>query len=92
MTFTITEIKAWSDTDNTAFNVEVVTHTDFGTPGTVDAIDCATDGTGVYYDVETAFTDSTIAHDEFIVLDFDDTDTPGWVHVTICGWFNSDIN
>lgn len=92
MVFTITEIKAWSDTDDTELNVEVVTATDWSSPTTVDAIDIDTNGTSVYYDVETAFSDSTIAHDEIIVLDFDDTDDPGFVQIVICGWFNANID
>lgn len=92
MTFTITEIKAWSDTDNTTLNVEVVTATNWGSPALVDAIECATDGTGVYTDTQTTISDSTIAHDETITLDFDDTDDPGVVQVIICGWFNAAVD
>jgi hypothetical protein len=92
MVFTITEIWAWSDTDDTSVNVEVNTATDFTVLGTVDALEIATDGTGVFYVTETTITDPTIAHDEVICLDFDDTDDPGWVKIAITGWFNSDID
>jgi hypothetical protein len=92
MVFTITEIKGWSDTDNTTVNVEVVTATNWTTRNTVDALEIATDGTGVFYVVETTITDATIAHDEMITLDFDDTDTPGVVKVSICGWYNANID
>ena len=92
MVFTLLEIWGWSDTDDTSVNVEVVTATNWTTRNTVDALEIAADGTGVYSDTETSFTDSTIAHDEIITLDFDDTDTPGVVKVNICGWFNADID
>ncbi len=92
MVFTITEIWAWSDVDNTTVNVEVVTATDWGTPGTVDLLEIATDGTSIFYVTETTITDATIAHDEVIVLDFDDTDDPGFVKINIVGWFNADID
>jgi len=92
MVFTITEIKAWSDTDDTEVNVEVASVTNWSSPSTVDALDIDTDGTGVYTDTETAITDATIAHDEMVFLDFDDTDDPGMVKVSICGWYNADID
>ncbi len=90
--FTIKEIWAWSDVDDTTVNVEVVTATDWGTPGTVDALEIATNGTSIFYVTETTITDATIAHDEVIVLDFDDTDDPGMVKINIIGWFDSNID
>jgi len=92
MVFTITEINAWSDTDNTTVGVEVVTASDWSAPASVDALEIATDGTSVFTCTETTITDATIAHDEIITLDFDDTDDPGVVKVTITGWFSSDID
>jgi len=92
MVFTITEILGWSDTDDTTLNVEVVTATNWTTRGTVDALEIATNGTGVFTGVETTISDATIAHDETISLDFDDTDDPGVVQIKICGWFNADID
>ncbi|MGD8787709.1 MAG: hypothetical protein PVJ60_09815, partial [Phycisphaerales bacterium] len=92
MVFTITEIMAWSDTDDTSVNVEVVTATNWTTRNTIDALEIATDGTGVYHVTETTITDATIAHDEIITLDFDDSDDPGVVKISISGWFNADID
>jgi hypothetical protein len=92
MVFTITEIKAYSDTDDTTVTVEVVTDTNWSSPATVDALEIATNGTSVFTDVQTTITDSTIAHDEIITLDFDDTDDPGMVKITICGWFNAAVD
>jgi len=92
MVFTIEEIKAWSDTDDTSINIEVASVTNWSSPATVDAVEIATDGTGVYHATETTITDDTIAHDEMVFIDFDDTDTPGMVKVTICGWYNANID
>ncbi len=92
MVFTITEIRAWSDTDNTTVTVEVVTATNFSAPATIDALEIATDGTGVYHTTETTITDATVAHDEILTLDFDDTDDPGWVKVEVTGWFNAAVD
>jgi hypothetical protein len=92
MTFTITEIRAWSDTDNTTVTLEVVTATDFSAPATVDAVEIATNGTSVYTCTETTITDATIAHDEIITADFDDTDDPGWVVIEITGWYNAAVD
>lgn len=92
MTFTITEIMAWSDTDDTTVTVELVTATDFSAPATVDVLEIATNGTSVFTCTETTITDATVAHDEILTLDFDDTDDPGWVKITISGYFNADVN
>ncbi len=92
MVFTITEIMAWSDTDNTTVNVEVVTATNWTTRNTIDALEIATDGTGVFTVTETTITDATIAHDEIITLDFDDTDIPGVVQIVITGHFDANID
>ena len=91
MTFTITKIEAWSDTDDTTLNVEVYDST-FGNNATVDALEIAGDGTANYYVTETTITAATIAANYIIALDFDDTDTPGWVKVSICGYFNADVD
>lgn len=92
MVFTITEIRAWSDTDDTTLNVEVVTFTDWSGPTLVDALEIATNGTSVFYELETVISDATIAADEIITLDFDDTDDPGVVEISISGWFNADVD
>jgi hypothetical protein len=92
MVFNVVEIWAWSDTDDTDVNVEIVTAIDWSSPTTLDALSIATDGTSVYYVTETTISDATVAHDEIIVLDFDDTDDPGMVKVNIVGWFNADID
>ena len=91
MTFTITKIEAWSDTDDTELNVEEE-DADGANNTTVDALNIQTDGTGMYYTTETTITGATIEANHIILLDFDDTDDPGWVKVSICGWFDSNVD
>ena len=91
MTFVITKIEAWSDTDDTTVNVEVYDSI-FGNNATVDALEIAGDGTANYYVTETTITAATIAANYIIALDFDDTDDPGWVKVSICGYFLADVD
>lgn len=91
MTFTITKIEAWSYTDDTTLNVEEE-DANGANNATVDALEIATDGTGMYYTTETTITGATIEADHLILLDFDDTDDPGWVKISICGWFNADVD
>lgn len=91
MVFNITKIEAWSDTDDTAFMIEEYAADGATGQSNVDSVNC-TNGTGPYTATETSITDSSIAANALLVIDFDDTDDPGWVKVTICGWFNADIN
>jgi len=91
MTFTITCIRAWSDTDDTTLNVETY-DSDWDNNATVDALEIATDGTANYYVEETTITAATIAAGSWIVLDFDDTDDPGWVHINVMGYFDADVD
>jgi hypothetical protein len=91
MIFTVEEIWAWSDVDDTDVNVEIVTATDWSSPSTLDALSINVNGTSIFYVTETTISDDTVAHDEIIVLDFDDTDDPGMVKINIIGWFNSDV-
>jgi len=91
MTFVITKIEAWSDTDDTTVNVEVYDSI-FGNNATVDALEIAGDGTANYYVTETTITAPNIAANYIIALDFDDTDDPGWVKLSICGYFLADVD
>jgi len=94
MTFTITEVKAWSDDDDVNLEVEELTDmTDFTARTLCDTVVIETDGTGVYYDAgHAASAHSAIEHDHSIAIDFDITDTPDYVHMSITGWFNSDVD
>lgn len=91
MTFTVTKIEAWSDTDDTVLNVEEE-DADGANNASVDELTIATDGTGMYYTTETTITGATIEANHILLLDFDDTDDPGWVKISICGWFNADVD
>lgn len=91
MSFVITKIEAWSDTDDTTVNVEVYDSV-FGNNATVDALEIAGDGTANYYVTETTITAATILANYIVVLDFDDTDDPGWVKISICGYFLADVD
>lgn len=91
MTFTITKIEAWADTDDTAFAVEEYDADGSANNSTVDAVNCTT-GSGPYTATETTITGATIEASHILALDFDDTDDPGWVMVTISGWYNADVD
>lgn len=91
MIFTITMIRMWSDTDDTTVNVETY-DSDWDNNATVDAIEIATDEVANFSVEETTITAATIAAGSLIVLDFDDTDDPGWVKFNIMGYFNADVD
>lgn len=93
MTFTITEWKAWSDDDDVSLEIEELTdQTDYTAITTVDAVEIATNGTGVYYASDATITHAAIEHDHSLAIDFDTSDTPDYVQIAITGWFNSDVD
>jgi hypothetical protein len=91
MSFVVTGWKASSAADNTTLNIEE-TDNDGANNATVDAVEIATNGTGLYYASDATITAATIEDGHRIWLDFDDTDTPGWVEVTIYGYCLGDVN
>jgi hypothetical protein len=91
MTFTVTRIKCWSDTDNTDVNIEEYDG-DGQNNATVDAVAIADNGTGLYYKEETTISGATIEAGHLLAIDFDDSDTPGWVKCTIRGWFDANVD
>lgn len=91
MSFVVTGWKAWSDTDDTTLNIEVVDSDGVGNNATVDAVEVAT-GSGPYTGADTTITAATITNGRMLVLDFDDTDTPGQVKIVIYGYYNADVN
>ena len=91
MSFVVTSWTAQSAADNTDLNIETTTNTG-GTNATVDAVSIATDGTGLFYASDATITAGTITTGSIIWLDFDDTDDPGWVSVSVCGYYNGDVN
>lgn len=90
MTFTVTGWKCWAGADDTSLNIET-TAADGSTNATVDAVECATGG-GPYTGSDTTITAGTIAAGSLIWLDFDDTDDPSYVKLTITGWFSADVD
>lgn len=91
MSFVVTGWKGWSGTDDTTLNLEVVDSDGVSNNATVDAIELAT-GSGPYTGSDTTITAATIANGRMLVLDFDDTDTPTYVKLTIYGYLAADVN
>jgi hypothetical protein len=91
MPFVVTGWKGWSGTDNTTLNIET-TAADGSSNATVDAVEIATDGTGVFTGSDTTITAATIANGSTIWLDFDDTDTPTYVKITLYGYYDANVN
>jgi hypothetical protein len=90
MSFVVTGWKGWSDTDDTTLNIEEI-DADGQNNATVDAVEIATNGTGLFTGADTTITAATIENGHLLVLDFDDTDTPGQVKISIMGYFLSDV-
>jgi hypothetical protein len=93
-TGTTITIVAWdmeSGTDDTTLNIEE-TDADGQNNSTVDAVEIATDGTGIYYGSDTTITAGTIETEHRVLLDFDDTDTPDYVKFSIGYWENADVD
>jgi hypothetical protein len=91
MSFIVTGWKAWSDTDDTTLNIEEI-DADGQNNATVDAVEIATNGTGCFTGSDATITGATIENGHLLVLDFDDTDTPGQVKITIYGYYAADVN
>lgn len=91
MSFVVTGWKAWSDTDDTTLNIEEI-DSDGQNNATVDAVEIATNGTGLFYASDNTITAATIENGHLLVLDFDDTDVPGQVKIVIYGYYNADVN
>ena len=91
MGFTITKIEAWSDTDDTAFVIDEYDADGASNTVEIDAVNC-TAGSDPYTATETTISNPLIEANHTIFIDFDDADTPGWVMVGICGWFNADVD
>lgn len=87
-TFNIVEIKAWSDSDNVSLELEEIpSETDFSSPTQTQAIEIATDGTDCFYFVDTTITNPVIETGHLLAIDFDTTDDPNYVKLTITGYY-----
>jgi len=90
MSFIITGWKGWSGTDDTTLNIET-TAADGSGNATVDAVEIAT-GAGPFTASDTTITAATIANGSLLWLDFDDTDDPSYVKLTIYGYYDANVN
>lgn len=91
MNFVITHWYGEAGTDDTTLNIETTDATG-GTNATVDAVEIATDGTAIFTADDGTITAATIADGSRLLLDFDDTDTPTYVKMSIVGYYNGDVN
>ena len=91
MSFIVTGWSAASGTDDTDLNIEE-TDADGQNNATVDAVSIATNGTGIFTASDTTITGATIENGHRLLLDFDDTDAPTWVKITIYGYYAADVN
>ncbi len=91
MDFVVTGWKGWAGTDDTTLNIEEVDADGVSNNTTVDAVELAT-GTGPFTGSDTTITGATIENGHLLVLDFDDTDAPTYVKITIYGFYNANVN
>lgn len=90
MSFIVTGWKGWSTSDDTTLTI-YEEDADGANDATVDAVEIAT-GSGPYTGSDTTITGATIENGHLIYLDFDDTDAPAMVKLTIYGYYNADVN
>jgi hypothetical protein len=91
MSFIVTDWNATSTSDDTTLNIEEI-DSDGQNNTTVDEVEIATNGTGIYTASDSTITRATIENGHRILLDFDDTDAPAMVTITINGYYNADVN
>ncbi len=90
MSFIVTGWKGWSTSDDTTLTI-YEEDADGANDATVDAVEIAT-GSGPYTGSDTTITGATIENGHLLYLDFDDTDAPAMVKITIYGYYNADVN
>ncbi len=90
MSFIVTGWKGWSTSDDTTLTI-YEEDADGANDATVDAVELAT-GSGPYTGSDTTITGATIENGHLVYLDFDDTDAPALVKITIYGYYNADVN
>ena len=91
MNFVVTGWSATSTADDTTLTI-YEEDANGQNDTTVDAVEIATNGTGLYYASDTSITAGTIENGHLIYLDFDNTDTPAMVNIVIYGYFVADVN
>lgn len=90
MSFIVTGWKGWSTSDDTTLTI-YEEDADGANDATVDAVEIAT-GSGPYTGSDSTITGNTVENGHLIYLDFDDTDAPAMVKITIYGYFVADVN
>jgi hypothetical protein len=90
MSFIVTGWKGWSTSDDTTLTI-YEEDADGANDATVDAVEIAT-GSGPYTGSDTTITGATIENGHLVYLDFDNTDAPALVKITIYGYYNADVN
>ena len=91
-TATVVSIYAISDDDDTDFRIEEYDADGSSNESLVKAETCDT-GSGPYTnDGQTTITNPTIENGHILVFDFDDTDTPDYLHFTIKIILNGDVD
>ena len=91
MSFVVTGWRGKSDTDNTSLNIEEINE-DGTSNVTVSAVEIDTNGTGIFTGTDAGISNPTIENNHLLVLDFDDTDVPGQVKMTIYGYYDANVN
>ena len=76
----------------TSYATPAYVNSDGQNDATVDAVEIATNGTGLYYGSDTTITGPNIENGHLMYLDFDDTDAPAMVKITIYGYYDSNVN
>jgi len=87
-TFNIVEIQAWSNIDNVSLELEEIpSETDFSSPTQTQAVEIASNGTSCFYFDDTTPTAPIIETGHLLAIDFDTTDDPNYVKLTITGYY-----
>lgn len=84
-TMYVTSWEFLSAADDTDLNIEKTGSTGASNV-TVDAVSIASNGTGLYYAADSTITAGALSAGDLVFLDFDDTDTPGWVKGRLTLW------
>jgi hypothetical protein len=93
MTFVITEIWAKSDTDNTDFTLTQDGWTDYDSPASIQAVSITNNGgSGNMYYVSYTGLSVSVADGNDVLFNNDATDDPGWVFVSVWGYYDADVN
>ena len=82
---------AWSDTDDTTFDIDEYDNDGGNVNTIIDDAEVATNGTGMFTGTASGLT-LTVEAGHLLCFDFDDTDDPGQVKMTLIGYYNADVD